>query len=335
MPATYKDIQRLTGLSLSTISKYFNGGSIREENRRKIELAAGKLDFRVNELARGLKSRRSRTIGILIPELDSTFHTTIISDVEQVLRQHGYGVIVCDCRLDEAEEGEALAFLLDKMVDGIITIPYQKSGRHLELAAAHGVPVVLIDRLTEEYKADGVILDNAGASAQAVRAFAEYGHSEIAILSGPDGIYTMRERMAGFRREMERRGIPVREDYCLSVEMTVEGGYQGAKRLLSGPSRPTAVYCANYEITLGCVIAINELEISVPGDVSVVGFDNLMLSRIVKPRYAVIAQPMQEIAQAAARLMLEHLNGEAVGIRIVELPADFLPGKSISAPRTG
>jgi len=328
--ATYKDIQRLTGLSLSTISKYFNGGNVLDVNRKAIDRAIVKLDFRMNEFARSLKSKRSKTIGVLIPELNSTFHTSIIADVEDILRQNGYGTIVCDSRLDRQMEKDALEFLLGKMVDGIITIPFDKSGQHLKLADERNVPVVLIDRIETDYKADAVIVDNAGAAEMAVKEFVENGHKRIAILCGPDGIFTMKARMDGFKRALENNHIELNPEYLISEKMTISGGYEGAKRMMELKNPPTALFCANYEITLGAIIAINESGVKIPNDLSVIGFDNLLLAQVVQPTLTMIVQPMREIAENAAQMMLDRLESKKTGgIKTIELSASMTRGHSV------
>ncbi|HEX2986517.1 MAG TPA: LacI family DNA-binding transcriptional regulator [Caproiciproducens sp.] len=330
MASTYKDIQRLTKLSLSTISKYFNGGNVLDENRKAIERAIVKLDFRVNEYARGLKSKRSKTIGVLIPELNSTFHTAIIAEVEDILRQHGYGTIVCDSRLDKKVERDSLEFLLGKMVDGIITIPFDKSGEHLLLADERNVPVVLIDRLETDYKTDAVIVDNSGAAEMAVNEFAENGHTKIAILCGPEGVFTMKARMDGFRRALAKHRIEPNDDYFVSEKMTISGGYEGAKRLLKMEDPPSALFCANYEMTLGAIIAVNESGIKVPSELSLIGIDNLTLAQVVKPTLTIISQPMREIAENAARLMLNRLEDPQKGRKeIIELNVSMVRGQSV------
>jgi len=330
MAATYKDIQRMTGLSLSTISKYFNGGNVIDANRKAIDRAAVKLDFRMNEFARSLKSKRSKTIGVLIPELNSTFNTSIIADVEDILRTHGYGTIVCDSRLNKQLEKNALEFLLGKMVDGIITIPFDKSGEHLKMADERKVPIVLIDRLVTDYRADAVIVDNSGAAEIAVKELVENGHHRIAILCGPDGIFTMKARMDGFTRALVKNKIKLTEEYLISEEMTISGGYEGAKRLMKLTNPPTALFCANYEITLGAIIALNESGVKIPSDLSVIGFDNLMLAQVVQPSLTIIAQPMREIAENAAQMMLDRLNSEKTGgTKIIELVASMTKGHSV------
>lgn len=327
---TYKDIQKLTGLSLSTISKYFNGGALREENRRAIEQAAEKLDYRVNEFARGLKSRRSHTVGVLIPELNSAFNTAVMAEVGRALRARGYGTIVCDCLNDEAMEGEALRFLLNKMVDGVITIPLGARGEHLQLAAARGVPVVLVDRLQTGFKADAVVIDNERAGALAAEALLGGGHRRACMIAGDESAYTMRGRMAGFGRALLRGGAPAGEDAFRIAPLTAEGGYEAARTLLWGTGAPSALCCANYELTLGALMAVNELGLRIPDDVSLVGFDDLALARVVKPRLTIVAQPMGDIAREAARLMLERLEGGArPGVSKVELEPKLIAGESV------
>ena len=334
MPSTYKDIQRLTGLSLSTISKYLNGGNVLEQNARAIDQAIETLDFRVNEFARGLKTRRSNTVGILIPELNSTFNTTLIADVEDLLRQKGYGAIVCDCRMNKSMEKDALEFLLGKMVDGIINIPCDSSGNHLASATQREIPVVLLDRPVAAPGFDTILVDNFSASRQAAQAFARHGHRCAAILCGSEEHYTMWERMRGFDAGLLENGMDRGPKAVVTVEHTIDGGYQGAKKLLSQSIRPTAVFCANYEITVGTIIAVNEMGLKIPEELSIIGFDDLTLSQLIRPPLTIVSQPMQEMAETAARLLLRRMSGGPFQEPAVyTLPLSFLNGQSVSKPK--
>ena len=333
MTSTYKDIQRLTGLSLSTISKYLNGGNVLEQNAKAIDQAVKTLDFRVNEFARGLKTRRSNTVGILIPELNSTFNTTIIADIEDLLRQKGYGAIVCDCRMNTAMEKEALDFLLGKMVDGIVNIPCDSSGGHLTGAKQRGIPVVLLDRPVAADGFDAILVDNFSASRQAAREFARYGHRHAAILSGPKGLYTMRERMRGFDAGLQENGMERGSGAVVTVDPTIDGGYRGAKKLLAQAGRPTAVFCANYEITIGTIIAVNEMGLKVPDELSIIGFDDLTLSQLIRPPLSIVSQPMRQMAETAAHLLLHRMAKGNTSPSIHTLPLSFLQGESVSRPR--
>ncbi len=330
MSATYKDIKRLTGLSLSTISKYFNGGNVRPQTMEAIEAAAKQLDFRINDFARGLKSGRSMAVGVLIPELNSSFHTTIMRHVGQFLRRRGYSCLVCECNADKSTEREALSFLIDKMVDGIITIPLDSSGRHLELARARNVPIVLVDRKATAFETDAVLIDNFSAGKMAAEFFIERGHGRAAIISGPSGIYTMGERSRGFVRAFNEKA-PNGLVKTMEVDFSVEGGYQAAKELLCNGSDVTCVFCSNYELTLGAITAMNELKVRYPQDISLIGFDNMELSRVLNPPLTIVEQPMLEMAKLAAGLLLDRLeNRHGHENKTITLCAKITQGKSVA-----
>lgn len=311
MAATYKDIRRLTGLSLATISKHFNGGNVLYANRVLIEQAAGDLGYQVNDFARGLRSRRSMTLGVVLAELNSTFNTTIVSAMEERLREGGYGTIICDSRGSADAETEALHFLLGKMVDGIVIIPVGDEVVGLSAAAERGVPVVSIDRVITNVAVDAVVIDNRAAIASAVELLTRAGHTDIALLAGPDAFFTMRERRLGFREAVKRStGRLPRRAFTQPDAVSIEGGHDGMRRLMRLSAPPTAVVCANYEFTLGATIALNEFGPDTPVP-AIVGFDNLDLARVIRPRPTLVCQPVAEIATRAAELILERISGGA------------------------
>ena len=309
MPATIRDITRKTGLSIATVSKFLNGGNVLPENRIKIQKAIAELHYEVNEIARGLATSRTKTVGVLIPYLDNIFASSIISSVEDIFRRQGYGTIVCDCRGDPAVEQKELDFLLSKRVDGIVTIPSSNHSDYLLKAMHRGIPVVLVDRTFERSNFDSVLADNADASREAVSAFIQRGHRRIGILCGGQEIYTARERLAGYAEVLWKNGISYEEELVVEGPLSVQHGYDGMEKLLKMEHPPTAVYLTNYEITLGAIVAINELGVRFPDDLSIIGFDNLMLAQVVKPRLWMVVQPMREIAETAAKVMLGRLDG--------------------------
>ncbi len=307
MVATYKDIRRITGLSLATISKYYNGGNVLVPNRELIEKAAADLDYQVNNVARGLRSRRSMTIGVILDELDSAFNTTIVSRMEERLREAGYGTIICDSRKDAESQADVMRFLVGKMVDGIIVVPVDDDTSFLAPARDRDVPVVALDRLMPG--TDSVVIDNRAAIASAVQLLATAGHLAIGLLAGPDITYTMRERRAGFRDAVrDRTGLLPRAELMTPEQVSIEGGYAGLRRLLRLSAPPTAVVCANYSFTLGATISLNEIEAD--SRPALVGFDNLELARLIRPRPTLVTQPIEDLAVEAAELLLQRLGGE-------------------------
>ena len=182
LAVTIKDIARHTGLGLATISKYLNGGNVLEKNRIKIDQAIKELDYHVNEFGRSLKTGHSGTIGVVIPELSIQFSACIISAMEDVLRQHNLGVIVCDCRTDVQREADAISFLLGKRVDGMINMPVCHSKKNLQPAIDRGIPIVLIDRVVSDCKLDAVLIDNIGAAQKACEYFIVIPQSQLSFL---------------------------------------------------------------------------------------------------------------------------------------------------------
>ena len=308
MAATMKDIARQTGLGLATISSYFNGGNVREQNREKIEKAIQDLHYEVNEVARGLRQNATKTIGVVIPELNNTFCAEIITGMEDVLRSHGYATIICDCRTDRNLERDAVEFLTRKRVDGLINMPVDPDGKHLKAFQKTGRPVVLIDRKLQDGSCDSVLVDNERAAHDAVESFIEKGHTCIGIIGGPEGISTAEERLSGYERTLRAHGIEPEERLIFRGDYTIQGGVRGLEELVSKNPRMTAVFVTNYEMTMGAVIGLNELGIRVPEDISLIGFDNLQFARACSPMLTIVSQPTDRIGREVAEIMLKRLG---------------------------
>ncbi len=325
-----KDIANRTGLGLATISKYLNGGTVREKNRIAIERAIGELDFTVNEFARSLKTSKSKTIGVLIPELSNVFITSVITALEDLLRQNGYGIIVCDSRTDAGREKDAVEFLMSKMVDGIVMMPAGSDGDCLKPALEKKLPVVLVDRTIAglEGRTGEVTVDNYRIARDCAECFLEKGHRKVGMIAGPKEISTSVQRLSGFWDAFTESGIPYEERLVAYGGYTIEGGYKAMNALLEQSPEITGVFVSNYEMTVGAMLAINERGLQIPNELSLIGFDNLELARVVKPRLTIAEQPIDEIGEKAARLLLEQL-GEASPPRRVLLEARLRPGESV------
>ena len=333
MAATMKDIARQTGLGLATISSYFNGGNVREKNRIKIEAAIEELHYEVNEVARGLKTNATRTIGVVIPELNNTFCAEIITGREDVLRSHGYATIVCDCRTDRKLEQEAVEFLIRRRVDGIINMPVDEEGKHLRKFQKTGKPIVLIDRRIQGISCDSVLVDNRKAAEDAVQCFIKNGHRNIGIIGGPEGIFTAQERLLGYSKALKEAGIPIRGSLIFHGDYTIQGGVRGLEELVRSNPDMTAVFVTNYEMTMGAMIGVNELGIKIPEQLSMIGFDNLQFARACNPKLTIVSQPTDGIAREVARIMLEHLeNGKQKNEECFseKLQTEIIEGKSVS-----
>ena len=326
MPATIRDIKDRTGLSLATISKYINGGNVLPENKTKIETAIKELNYEVNEIARGLVTNKTRTVGVVVYSVESLFNGTLLHHIGNALRKDKYGLLICDSCNDEKIEAENIRFLLKKKVDGIIVVPIARRSDFLKPARDAGVPVVLLDRSFEDREMDCVKIDNRMSAFRAVNRLIQYHHKKISIIcANIKNEYTGYERYRGFMDAMEQAGLSVPEAYQKKGNHSIEFGYHSMKELISLKVRPTAVFMTNYEISLGAVMAVNEAGIRCPEDISMLGFDDLILSHVLKPQMYMVVQPMKEMGEKAVEILLRHITGKEK-----ELPVEIIMSTRIS-----
>jgi LacI family transcriptional regulator len=331
--ATIKDVSKRTGLSLATISKYLNGGHVLDENRAAIEAAVLDLGYSVDSLARSLKTRRSMTVGVLIPDLENVFCTGIVSSLENRLQPQGYSTIVCDYRSDAALEVQKLEFLSSRSIDGLVLMPLQGATDGIRRLQDRGVPVVLIDRPVPGIACDAVLADNLNAVYGAVERLVVAGHRRIGIVGGPKGIHTAEERLKGYLRVHEDYRLPVDPALVRYGDYDVESGHRLARELLDLPVPPTALFVTNHEMTFGAVLALNERGVRIPEALSFTGFDFRDLAVLHRPSLSIVVQPLRQIGETVADLLLRRMGGDASGFPALHrLKTELLPGASVAPP---
>ncbi len=310
MAATIKDIREKTGLSLATISKYLNGGNLLPENRRKIEAAVAELHYEVNELARGLVTSKTQTIGMVVYGVENLFCGKLIKYAGEALRRQGYGLLICDSNNSAQAEADNVQFLLSKKVAGILVIPVSQDPSFLEPARRAGVPVALLDRVFPGGGFDCVRIDNYAAAVRAVELLLDKGHRRIAVISSDERLYTGWERYRGYEAAMEAAGIIPDQAYRQTGTHAIEFGHDSMRRLLGLPEPPTAVFMTNYEVSLGAVMAVHEAGVACPEGISLLSFDDLLLEHIVEPQLHTVVQPMRQMGDKAVELLLRRIEGE-------------------------
>ena len=328
MASTIKDIAKETGLSLSTISKYLNGGVVRAKNRAAIERAIVKFDFRPNEIARGLRSARTKTVGVLVPSFRSVFNGEIASSLEKYLAGYGYAMFMVESGGSHETEKQKLDFLARKMVDGIIVHATHLKKDDFDEIVARKIPLVLLDQDVEGVDADKVFVDNYRATKEATTYLLSAGHEKIGFVGGPkDHSFTAMERYRGYRSAIENTGKKIENKYVKLGEYAVENGYESTRQLLK--TGVSALLYANYDLTLGGIYALNEKGINIGEDVSVIGFDDIFFSKLVKPTLSAISQPMDQIACAAAELVAHRIQDESLPFETRVLRTAFVKGNSV------
>lgn len=324
--ATIKDVARMAGVSPSTISKYINGGHVREENVNAIREAITALDYHVNPFARSLKTQRSRSIGVLLPDMTAPFYGSVLTALDRVLREHGYHSLISCYGSNHGLERDNLRFLISTGIDGLIYIPEDLSADEFrELTANRCIPTVQVDRMIQGVSSDVVLVNNTDAVYQAVSRLITGGHRRIAILTGPKSVFSAKERLVGYLRALSDHGILYDDALVISGENSFAAGYRGFLELMQVPDRPTAIFTTNYDITIGLVTAARERGVRIPEEIDVFGFDCMEICTMMTPPLPVVHQPEQEIGQIAAAYLIDRLNGHSGPARITRLKCRLVP----------
>ena len=311
MSVTIRDVAKLAGVSLGTVSRYLNGYSLREQNRAKIEGAIKELGFQANFIAKGLKNNRTMTIGVVLASLTDLFATSVITAAERILAEDDYSIIVCDFEGDQLKLEQKLRFLKYRSIDGLILFPGScNCSEVLKEYMDDGIPVVIVNDDMPSFVTDKITVDNANASFRAVECLIHQNHRDIAIINGDPDTYTGRERYRGYLEALQTYDIKPRDELITCGHFSNRGGYEAAKYLLTLENPPTALYVTNYYMTFGAIIALNEMKIQIPNDLSVIGFDHFDLSDVINPPLTVVDQPTDKIGEVAAQTVIRRIQGD-------------------------
>jgi LacI family transcriptional regulator len=347
--ATIKDVARAAGVSVSTVSHVLSGHRpISEPTRRRVLEAIDRLGYRPNRLAQGLVSKSSRSLGLLVPDLGNPFFGCIAEAMEIAAHDRGYSVILCNTNLDPGREADYLSVLLSRQVDGLLYFPGTRVPNPALLeAVAAGVPVVVVDERIADLP--GVFVDNFDGGRQLGRLLAALGHRSLLFIGGPEGLPTVSDRLNGLRAGLEEGGVVPERLLLRFGEYRVSHGYATIHRCaqegllaLESERRPTAVVAANDMIALGALRALRELNLRVPQDCSLTGFDGVEFTALITPSLTTVQQPFGRIAVAAVELLLELIKagearkGEAAAenaaLSHVVLPVFLVVRESVAAP---
>ena len=332
--STLNDVAKLAGVSTMTVSRVINGsGYTSPESRARVNRAIAELGYMPNVLARQLRSRRTKTLALVMTDIANPFFTTIARGVEDAARPKGYAVMFCNTDESVDEELDYVRVLIQRRVDGVLLVPASDSSGSLELLKAHGLPAVVLDRRLRSGEVDAVRADSEGGAYLAARHLLDLGHREIAVLVGPESVSTSADRVSGYRRAMLEAGIDPGTQQILFGQYTEASGYEMTGRLLAAQSRPTAIFAGNNFIAFGAIQGLREAGKEIPDDISIVVFDDLPQGWVM-PFLTVIAQPAYEIGRLAAEMMIERLGADQpLEPRTIVLPCELITRRSSAPPR--
>ena len=310
--ATIRDVAKRAGVAPITVSRFINNpGQCSPETRACVEAAIAEFGFVPNRIANALRSKRTNTLALVLTDITNPFFTTIARGVEDIASGTGYTVIFCNTDESVSKEKMYLQMLLEKRVDGILLVPALNGLDSTALIKKQNIPMVVLDRRLPELMTDVVRCDSEGGAYELTQLLLSLGHREIAILNGPKGVSTSEDRLAGYRRALTEAGIPINPKREYYGAFNQESGFEMTQKALAEAQKPTALFATNNFIACGVLKALHELELRVPEDIAVVGFDDLPSALVTFPFLTVAAQPAYEMGRRAIEILLKKLDGES------------------------
>lgn len=316
---TIKDVARRANVSVATVSRALNGHeNVTEAVRQRVFSAAHELRYSPHHAARSLSSRRTRTIGVVLPDLYGEFFSELMRGIDQVARERGLHLLVSSYHGNPEEQGTALRAMRGR-VDGLLVMsPYLDNVDALTDNLSHAMPAVLMNTRLPDAGIPALSIDNYGGARTLMRHLVESGYRRIAFIAGPEDNFDAHERLRGYRDAIAE-ALPDTKPWILPGDFDEASGHRAGRELLASKQRPDAVFAANDMMALGCLFAFNHAGLQVPGDVALAGFDDIPLSRYVHPSLTTMRVDITEFGGRALRALLDRPEeGDAT------IPAEIL-----------
>ncbi|MBU1855406.1 MAG: LacI family transcriptional regulator [Verrucomicrobia bacterium] len=326
-----RDVARMLKVSTATVSRALNNRyGIKRETRAKILKKIEALGYRPNLVAKGLRVRKTSTIGVVIPNIEYSFFPELIRGIEAVASRNNYQIILCHSNEDLEKERQEILALLSKRVDGLIVAPVQGRGgmkTYRDALSRETFPLVLVTRYFRAMAHQYVGCDDRHGGYLATKHLVDMGHVRIAHVTGKEDISPYHDRLAGYRDALRKHKLAIETDLVRQTPATFDGGYRTMRELLHLKRPPSAVFAANDLMAVGALRAAEADGLKVPNDVAVVGFDDIFWAPLVKPALTTVCQPKREIGHKAAEMLLRD-----IARRESERPGRFDPTRLFLEP---
>lgn len=322
MNVTIYDVAREANVSMATVSRVVNGNpNVKPTTRKKVLEAIDRLGYRPNAVARGLASKKTTTVGVIIPDISNTFYAELARGIEDIATMYKYNIILSNSDQNKEKEFHLLNTMLGKQVDGIVFMGEDITDIHVEEFKKSPVPIVLAASFDEQNETSSVNIDYTQAAYDAMKYFIEQGHKRIGFVSGPFiNKAGSAKKLQGYKKALEEAGISYDENLIIDGDYTYDSGIEAFERLWGMDEKPTAIFVSSDEMALGVIHAAQDAGLNVPTDIEVLGFDNTRLALMVRPQLSTVVQPMYDIGAVAMRLLTKYMNKEKVEDHSVILP---------------
>jgi LacI family transcriptional regulator len=307
---TMAQVARQAGVSLMTVSRVINNKEgVGEVTRSRVQAIIEQLGYRPSDIARGLVTKRTGTLGLVIPDVANPFYAEVVRGAEHLAYEEGYNVFLCNTEEDTQRELDVLQSLVEKRVDGVVVCSSRLGDDELEETVASHPAAVLINRRLDSDDVGSVLIDDSLGGKMATRHLLQTGHKAIGFLAGPSASYSGRWRAGGYRAALAAAGEPYNPDRMRHCSPMVEGGREAALELLAAQPDLTALFCYNDLVAIGALQACADLGRSVPDDIAIVGFDDIPLAALVTPPLTTCHVPRLALGSEAMRLLLGKIKG--------------------------
>lgn len=314
MTVTIYDVAREAGVSMATVSRVVNANpNVKPTTRKKVLDAIERLGYRPNAVARGLASKKTTTVGVVIPDISGEFFSEVARGIDDIANMYNYNIILCNSDTQKEKELRLIDTLFEKQVDGLLFMGAEVTADHKEAFRTSHVPVVLSATYDDESRFPSVNIDNKQGAADATALLLDEGHERVALITGPltDPVNGY-PRYQGYRDALEAKGVAFDERYVRVGDYRYNSGMEAMKEFLAMDNPPTAVFAASDKMAVGAIHAVQDAGKRVPEDVSIIGFDNIDIASMVRPLLSTIGQPMYDIGAVSMRLLTKLMNEEDV-----------------------
>ncbi len=331
---TIKEVAARARVSVATVSRVMNHApSVAEETRTHVLQVMQEMDYHPNLIGRQLRKSQTKRVLVLIPSISNQFYSKIIAKIETTARKYEYRVLVCMTHSEREMELEYIAMIKAKEVDGLIFLTSKLEAAEMDrIARKH--PVVQCCEFIEGSHTDVVSIDNEKAAYDAVSFLLDQGHRAIAFFGSAEKYHSGNLREKGYRRALQERGIPLDKTHLFFDGYSYQSGERMAERMIACANRPSAVFCISDSIAIGCMKKLIDKGIRVPDDISVMGFDDTSIAKMVHPELSTVAQPQADIGESAMEMLMRQINGGEGAFEFKILPHRLALRDTVSKRKT-
>lgn len=322
MTVTIYDVAREANVSMATVSRVVNGNqNVKPATRQKVLAVIERLDYRPNAVARGLASKKTKTVGVIIPDISNVFYAELVRGIEDIATMYRYNIILTNSDQQPMKEAQLLSTLLSKQVDGVVLMSDQLSDALREEMKRSSIPIVLAGTLDQTSDTPSVNIEYHEAAVQAVERLIQNGHTRIAYVTGSlKSSINRLHKLTGYEKALDAADIELDSDLIVEVDNTYEEGIHAFEQLQALKEPPTAFFAGNDEIAIGILQGAKDANLDVPGDIEIISFEDSKLTRMVRPQLTSIAMPLYDIGAVSMRLLTKFMNNEKVEENSVILP---------------